>query len=160
MHIFFGTNCEAIFKNLQVMEKDIVRENTPPDINQKVDTEMHQHLNQYYNDPSKIDRRLCELDHEWDIERVLELNAAALSLMGLWRGLTRHRYWFILPLTVASFLAFHATGGWCPPVTFLRRLGFRTRLEIEKERYALKTIRGDFKYLLDVPNVAWNAVNK
>ena len=52
-----------------VMEtKDLVRENTPPGINQKVDTEIREHLNQYYNGPSKIDKRLCELDSEWDIE--------------------------------------------------------------------------------------------
>ena len=140
--------------------KDLVRENTPPRINRKVDIEIREHLNQYYNDPSKIDKRLCELDSEWDIERVFQLNAAVFSLMGLWRGLTRHRLWLILPLAAASFLASHTIEGWCPPVTLLRRLGFRTRQEIEKERYALKTIRGDFKYLLDVPNVAWNAVNK
>jgi hypothetical protein len=140
--------------------KDRVRENAPAGINQKVDTKIREHLYQYYNDQSKIDKRLCELDHEWDIERIFQLNAAVLSLMGLWNGLTRHRFWFILPLAAASFLASHATEGWCPPVTLLRRLGFRTRQEIEKEKYALKTIRGDFKYLLDVPNVAWNAVNK
>jgi hypothetical protein len=145
---------------MQLMETDILRENTPPNINEKVDTNIREHLNRYYKDPSKIDKRLCDLDNEWDIERVLELNAAALCFMGLWRGLTRHRLWFILPVAVAGFLALHAIEGWCPPVTLLRRLGFRTRLEIEKERYALKTIRGDFKYLLDVPNVAWNAVNK
>ncbi|HEY6976155.1 MAG TPA: MerC domain-containing protein [Chitinophagaceae bacterium] len=139
---------------------DVVRKNTSPDINQRVDIEIREHLNQYYNDPSKIDRRLCELDHEWDIERVFQLNAAALSLMGLWRGITTHRVWFILPAAVAGFLALNATEGWCPPITLLRRLGFRTRQEIEKEKYALKTIRGDFKYLLDVPNLAWNAVNK
>jgi len=139
---------------------DGIRENISPEINQRVETEIREHLNKYYNDPSKIDKRLCELDHEWDIERVLQLNTAALSLTGLWRGLTRHRLWLILPLAAVSFLALHATENWCPPVTLLRRIGFRTRVEIEKERYALKAIRGDFKYLLDVPNVAWNAVNK
>ena len=137
-----------------------VRENTSAAINRKVDTEIKQNLNHYYNDPSQIDKRLWELDQEWDIERVLELNAGALCFIGLWRGLTRHRFWFVLPVAVAGFLALHAIKGWCPPVTVLRRLGIRTREEIDKEKYALKTLRGDFKYLLDVPNVAWAAVNK
>jgi len=149
-----------ILKTCAMETRDFVRENTPPRINRKVDIEIREHLNQYYNDPSKIDKRLCELDSEWDIERVFQLNAAIFSLMGLWHGLTRHRLWLILPLAAASFLASHTIEGWCPPVALLRRLGFRTRQEIEKERYALKTIRGDFKYLLDLPNVAWNAVNK
>ena len=140
--------------------KDIVRENTAPEINQKIDTEIHENLNKYYHDRSAIDRRLWELEREWDIERVLELNAAAIGFMGIWRGLTQHKLWLILPLAVTTLLATHAVEGWCPPIVLFRRLGFRTRAEIDKEKYALKTIRGDFKYLLDVPNVAWEAVNK
>jgi hypothetical protein len=140
--------------------KDIVRENTSPEINQKIDTDIQQNLNKYYHNRSEIDKRLWELDREWDLERMLELNAAALSFMGIWRGLTQNKLWYILPLAVTTLLATHAVEGWCPPVTLFRRLGFRTRAEIDKERYALKTIRGDFKYLLDVPNVAWEAVNK
>lgn len=139
---------------------DIVRENTVPEINQKIDTEIHENLNKYYHDRSAIDKRLWELDREWDIERVLELNAAAIGFMGIWRGLTQHKLWLILPLAVTTLLATHAVEGWCPPIVLFRRLGFRTRAEIDKEKYALKTIRGDFKYLLDVPNVAWEAVNK
>ena len=140
--------------------KDIVRKNTPPRINKKIDEEIHENLNRYYHDPSLIDRRLWELDEEWDIERVLELSAASLVLTGIRRGFTRSKLWFVLPVAVAGFLGLHAAQGWCPPVTLLRKLGFRTRAEIDKEKYALKTIRGDFKYMLDVPNVAWNAVNK
>jgi len=140
--------------------KDIVRENTAPEINQKIDTEIRDNLNKYYHDRSEIDKRLWELDREWDIERILELNAAAISFMGIWRGLTQNKIWLILPLAVTTLLATHAVEGWCPPVVLFRRLGFRTRAEIDKEKYALKTIRGDFKYLLDVPNVAWEAVNK
>jgi len=150
-----------VFLKARTMEnKDIVRENTAPEINQKIDTEIRDNLNKYYHDRSEIDKRLWELDREWDIERILELNAAAISFMGIWRGLTQNKIWLILPLAVTTLLATHAVEGWCPPVVLFRRLGFRTRAEIDKEKYALKTIRGDFKYLLDVPNVAWEAVNK
>ena len=38
----------------------------------------------------------------------------------------------------------HAVKGWCPPVPLFRRLGVRTCGEIERERYALKALRGDF----------------
>jgi hypothetical protein len=57
------------------------------------------------------------------------------------------RRWFTLPTIVASFLLQHAIQGWCPPVSVLRRLGFRTRTEIDHERYALKALRGDFNNL-------------
>ncbi|HJS07611.1 MAG TPA: hypothetical protein VJ809_08115, partial [Pirellulales bacterium] len=50
----------------------------------------------------------------------------------------------IVPGVVLSFLFQHAVQGWCPPVPVLRRLGVRTREEIDREKYALKALRGDF----------------
>lgn len=85
-----------------------------------------------------IDRRLAELDREWDIERTLEANAAAFSLLGLALGRFAHRRFYVLPAAVAAFLLQHAVQGWCPPLPVLRRLGFRTSREIERERRALE----------------------
>lgn len=91
-----------------------------------------------------IDRRLEELDAEWDIERTLEANAATASLIGVTLGATVDRRWFALPAVVGAFLLQHAVQGWCPPLPVFRRLGFRTASEIDYERYALKALRGDF----------------
>jgi hypothetical protein len=66
--------------------------------------------------------------------------ASSLSLTGLMLGGTKNRRWFILPTVVLSFFLMHAVQGWCPPLPILRRLGFRTREEIDRERYALKAI--------------------
>jgi hypothetical protein len=96
-----------------------------------------------------IDRRLEQLDHEWDIERTLEANAASVALLGLSLGGFVDRRFFFLPGVVAGFLLQHALQGWCPPVPLFRRLGFRTASEIDSERYALKAIRGDFDDLPD-----------
>ena len=95
--------------------------------------------------PAAIERRLKELDDEWDIERMLEANAASVSLLGLALGATVDRRWYLLPTAVGGFLLQHAIQGWCPPIPIFRRLGFRTQPEIEYERYALKAIRGDFR---------------
>jgi hypothetical protein len=92
-----------------------------------------------------IDRRLQELEEEWDIERVLEANAASVALLGLALGATVDRRLFVLPALVAGFLLQHAVQGWCPPISFFRRLGIRTATEIDEERYALKALRGDFR---------------
>lgn len=46
-----------------------------------------------------------------------------------------------------SFLLLHATQGWCPPLPLFRRLGVRTRGEIEKEKFALRFLRGDFDHV-------------
>ena len=82
---------------------------------------------------------------EWDIERVLVTNSSALSLIGLTLGILGRRRWLLLPLVVQGFFLQHSIQGWCPPLPFLRRRGFRTQQEIEQERYALKALRGDFE---------------
>jgi hypothetical protein len=97
--------------------------------------------------PAAIDRRLAELDREWDIERTIEANAATAVLVGLTLGATVDRKFFFFPAMVAGFLLQHAVQGWCPPVPVFRRLGFRTASEIDYERYALKILRGDFRDL-------------
>jgi hypothetical protein len=95
--------------------------------------------------PQAIDRRLEELDREWDIERTLEANAATVALVGLGLGTFVDRRFYLLPAAVAGFLLTHAVQGWCPPVPVFRRLGVRTASEIDEERYALKALRGDFR---------------
>ncbi|AMV40220.1 DUF2892 domain-containing protein [Planctomyces sp. SH-PL62] len=95
--------------------------------------------------PEAIDRRLAELDREWDIERTLEANAATVALIGLGLGTFVDRRFYLLPAAVAGFLLQHAVQGWCPPMPVFRRLGVRTATEIEEERYALKALRGDFR---------------
>lgn len=95
--------------------------------------------------PDAIDRRLGELDREWDIERTLEANAATVALIGLGLGTFLDRRFYLLPAAVAGFLLQHAIQGWCPPLPVFRRLGVRTASEIDKERYALKALRGDFR---------------
>lgn len=97
--------------------------------------------------PGRIERRLRELDEEWDIERALEANAASISLLGLTLALAHDRRWLALPIGVAAFLLQHALQGWCTAVPVFRRLGLRTAAEIAHERYALKALRGDFAEL-------------
>ena len=92
-----------------------------------------------------IDRRLAELDQEWDTERTLEANAATASLIGVTLGAFVDKRFLILPGVVAGFLLQHAVQGWCPPLPVFRRMGVRTQTEIDEERIALKALRGDFE---------------
>ena len=94
--------------------------------------------------PEQIAERLADLDREWDIERALQVNASVLAGVGLLLGTQVDRRFLWLPAAVFSFFAQHALQGWCPPVPVMRRLGVRTRREIERERHALKALRGDF----------------
>ena len=99
----------------------------------------------YERHVEEIPRWLRALDEEWDIERAIEANAAAVSLVGFTFGLLGRSRWFLLPAAVSGFLLQHAVQGWCPPIPVLRRLGFRTSFEVEQERQALKLLRGDYK---------------
>lgn len=125
-----------------------------------VEKEIQDNINHYYHDQEEITARLAELDEEWDIERVLQLEGTALTIAGVILGATVNKKWLALPLAASVVLLISIAKNWTVPLPILRKLGFRTRVEIEKERYALKAIRGDFKYLLDVPNSVWSAVNK
>lgn len=87
--------------------------------------------------PRAIRTRLACLEREWDIERVIETNAATAVLAGTILGLTVSRWFFALPLAVGAFLLEHAIEGWAPPVPPLRHLGLRTEREIEDERHEL-----------------------
>jgi hypothetical protein len=122
---------------------------TSEDINQRIRQEISRNVRYYAAHPEKMPERLRELDQEWDIERAIQANAAAIGFFGVMMGATRGRGWLALPALVTGFLFQHAVQGWCPPVPVLRRLGFRTSYEIEEERQALKAVRGDFAKVRD-----------
>ena len=118
---------------------DRVSSNTSPEINARIwqDTEVHMREVAAAG-RAAIERRLWQLDEEWDIERYLETMAPAFTLVGLTLGLTKSRRWLLLPFVVQSFFLQHALQGWCPPIPVLRRLGVRTMQEIERERCCLQ----------------------
>jgi hypothetical protein len=124
---------------------DRVRAVTADYVNRRIDAKIEENV-RYYSGRTRaeVTCRVAELEQEWDIERVLQLGAASLSLTGLTLAAVKNRAWFLLPTAVLSLLFLHAVQGWCPPIPLLRRLGIRTREEIERERYALKALLGDF----------------
>ena len=123
---------------------DRVPRHTAEHVNERIMRHADINVRSCAADRRLIDMRLQDLDREWDIERTLEANAAAVSLVGLTLGRLISRRWYFLPTAVATFLLQHAVQGWCPPVSLFRRLGVRTQREIDEERYALKLMRGDF----------------
>lgn len=131
---------------------DRVRANTSEEINRRIDQEIERRVREYAGrSRSDISSRIAELDREWDMERLLETNASAIAFTGLALGLTHSKKWLIVPGIVLPFLFQHAVQGWCPPVPLFRRLGVRTREEIDRERYALKVLRGDFEKIQTLP---------
>jgi hypothetical protein len=114
---------------------------TAPPVNRKIRRMTDASIKYYGDHPEEIGERLSELDREWDIERTLEANAAAVSVGAVLLGLTVNRKWLLLPAVIGGFLLQHAVQGWCPPLPFFRRMGVRTQTEIERERHALEALR-------------------
>jgi hypothetical protein len=86
------------------------------------------------------------LEREWDGERFLEMNASAIAPTGLILGVTTgNKKWCFVPGVVLPFLFQYAVQRWYPPLPVLRRLGAAAREEIDREKYALKALRGDFE---------------
>jgi hypothetical protein len=127
-------------------EPDRVRANTTPQTLRQIDASIEEKILYYSTQPKEvISKRIRELEQEWDIERWLETNASSLALVGVVLGLVKNRGYLLLSGAVLSFLLMHAVQGWCPPVPLLRKLGIRTRSEIDREKFALKVLRGDFQ---------------
>jgi len=118
---------------------------TAPELNDAIRQQADAEIVRLEGAPAdEIDQRLQVLDAEWDVERLLQTNASVIVLLGLALATTVNRKFLLLPAGVFGFFAQHALQGWCPPIPVFRRLGVRTQREIERERYALKALRGDF----------------
>ena len=123
---------------------DLIRNHTSEKVNQDIDELTATQLADVGMDPHAIRQRLWHLDREWHVDRAL---IAVFSVLG---GFTAHRSlkavkrgkfwsgWRMLFWTQMGFLLHHAIRGWCPPVSVLRRLGFRSEKEIAAERTALE----------------------
>ena len=124
--------------------RDRVRDHSSPAVNRRIDRRTVESLEQTAGSSIvAIGRRLRELDREWDIDRALMANFAILGGLSAFNAIRyardqRVNGWTALLTAQLGFLLYHASRGWCPPVAVFRRLGFRTRKEIEAERRALE----------------------
>ena len=138
---------------------DRVRQNTPAQINHRIDEAMMKRIWEYARkSPAEITSRIEQLDREWDLERVLETGAAALSLSGVALTLARSRFWLLLPAGVLASLLQHSLTRRSTAVQFIRALGVRTRREIDVEKYAMRMLRGDFDKLQAVSEETHRAI--
>ncbi len=119
-------------------------------INEKTMEEIEDRIKCYaLRRPEDIENRLAELDHEWNIERFLDLKIFSVALIGTILGITKTKKWLLLSGVALPFLLLNSTSSRNPLHSIFSEFGFRNKKEIELERYALKALRGDFKGLDD-----------
>jgi hypothetical protein len=109
---------------------------TAAHVNRQIERQIEASMAYFAEHRDEIDRRLEELDQEWEIERTLKANAASFSLLGL-----HARADVRLPLARPadrrhSLFAAARRSGLVPAGPGIRRLRVRTAGEIDRERYA------------------------
>lgn len=122
-----------------------VSRNTSPDINRMIMDHTEKSLLFYAEHPDQIDDRINALKSESDVSQTLVANASLLGMFGLFMALVvRARLLILLPIVAMLFLIQNSIRGWSPPDMLLRRMGFRTKEEIQLELYGLRMLKGDF----------------
>jgi hypothetical protein len=94
-----------------------------------------------------INDRLAQLECEWSSGRMTKATVGVLIVAGLLLTVTVNAWWLILPAVGGVFLLqylFMRTS-WLG-ATF-REMGFRSGADIDQEKFALRTLRGDFRHL-------------
>lgn len=125
--------------------KDLVRARTPSAINSQIDRETLEVLECFRSaTPEDVELRIRRLEREWDLDRAADVAGGALAVIGLLLGIRRPR-WMTVPVAVQALLLLKASPTHVDPVTLaLRVIGFRSTREIEREKFALKVLRGDY----------------
>lgn len=121
-----------------------VNMNTSQDINDRIQKEIKENIDLYKRgNRNEIEKRLTELEYEWDTERVLEINFALITLLSSIKGLAGKKRWLALSGIASIFMIQHSLQGWCPPLPIIRKLGIRTATEINHEKMELQKILED-----------------
>ena len=138
------------------VEAELVLDSAKPDTNftssnltprKEIDRDTVRSIHFYANRPVQIiSKRIEELADEVPIETLVFRGGAALTIAGvtllLLRG--RKRAAWSLAIAVAALQLQYSYQGRNGLTDILRRRGYRSRKEIEAEKYALKALRGDF----------------
>ena len=98
--------------------------------------------------PDAIDERLAQLETEWSVGRAAKMSAAVLAVGAAAAELLgRRRLGALLALTAGTCLCPYLHNRQSAVGQLLCRFGFRPGTEIERERIALRALRGDFRFV-------------
>lgn len=102
-----------------------------------------------------IDDHLDRLANEIDVEKATVIATSGLVIGGTLLGLVKNKLWLSVPILTGAMLIQHALTGGSGLTGILKRLGYRSVREIERERYALKALRGDFAGSMGNAGKSW-----
>ena len=124
---------------------DLIRAHTPPKLNEQIDYCIARRIEDLATkSDAEQNAHLDRLDQAWSVDRAALAVVAGVAAGSCLLAIRRPRLLWLAAASCASLLETAVSGAGLP-VTLLRRMGLRTRREIECERCALKALRGDFE---------------
>ena len=103
-----------------------------------------------------INARLDALDSEWTAGRLVKATLGVAIVIGFALAAFFDPLWLLLPAVAGAFLLQYVFFRRSILAELFRTIGFRGGAEIEEERRALRTLRGDFHNLPTVAQVEDN----
>src|SRR5438874_2714714 len=97
--------------------------------------------------PAAINERLEEIESEWSAGRVTKAMIGVAMVVGFALAALLSPWWLLLPAAGGVFLLQYLFGRTSWLGRTFQEMGFRSGSEIEQEKLALKTLRGDFRHL-------------
>lgn len=103
--------------------------------------------------PGAIAERLCYLDREWTSGRMTKATTGLLILAGLPLTIFVNPWFAVIPAVGGLLLAENLIARRSRVGGLFAAMGYRSGVEIDEERFALKALRGDFKHLPTVHDI-------
>ena len=100
-----------------------------------------------------IDARLEQIEDEWTAGRMVKATLGVAILAGFALATLHDPYWLLLPAVVGGLLLQYVFFRGGVLAKAFGRLGYRGGKEFDDERFALRTLRGDFRHLPTVNEV-------
>ncbi len=94
-----------------------------------------------------INDRLAQIEREWSSGRMTKATVGVLLVAGLLLTAALSPWWLILPAAGGFFLLQYLFMRTSWLGAMFREMGFRSGADIDQEKFALRTLRGDFRYL-------------
>ena len=100
-----------------------------------------------------IQNRLVELDGEWTASRMVKATLGLLIVTGFVLATVHNPYWMILPAIAGGLLLQYLFFRGGILTELYCKLGYRSGMQIDEERFALRTLRGDYRNLPTIAEV-------
>jgi hypothetical protein len=103
--------------------------------------------------PEAIEDRLVELESEWTAGRMTKAVIGLLIVVGFGLTALTNPWWLVLPALGGVFLLQYLFSRTSWLGLMFHEMGFRTGVELDHEKMALKALRGDFRHLPTIHDI-------